>query len=325
VSSRSAIVLDATPGQTITDRVSVFNFTDQPITFILYPADALSAAGTGAFTLQLPDPDTGQVPTPVDAGSWIDVPVDSFTAQPGTRTDIPITITVPLDAEPGDHAGGVVALNAQAKEGSGDLRVDFKQAVGTRMYVRVPGALNPELTISDVSVSTGGQAWLAPITGPSDATARFTVTNTGNVRMTPSVTVTVKDTFGREVARQEVADFQELLPGGSLEATAALGDLSGFGPRYTVEITTTSGDTVQTSSTAFWVIPWLLLLVFVAAAVAFVVFRLRNRPASGSSGGRGGPGGKGNPSSPSAGPAASAEADLVGVGRSSESDVGIGG
>lgn len=324
VSSRSAIVLDATPGQTVTDRVSVFNFTDQPITFVLYPADALSAEGTGAFTLQLPDPNTGELPTPVDAGSWIDVPVDGFTAQPGTRTDVPITITVPLDAEPGDHAGGVVALNTQAKEGSGDLRVDFKQAVGTRMYVRIAGELNPELTVSDVSVATGGQAWLAPITGPSDATARFTITNTGNVRMTPSVKVAVKDVLGREVASQEVSNFQELLPGGSLDATAALGDLSGFGPRYTVEITTTAGDTVQTSSAAFWVMPWILLLLLVVAAAAFVVLRRRNRPASGSSGGRGGPGGKGNPSSPSAGPAASSRDDLVGVGAPSDPEPGLG-
>lgn len=325
VSSRSAFVLDASPGQTISDRVSVFNFTDKPITFVVYPADAQPAKGTGAFSLQLPDATTGAIPEPVDLGSWIEVPVTNFTAQPGTRTDIPITVTVPLDAEPGDHAGGIVALNPEALQGSGDLKVDLKQAVGARMYLRVAGPLNPELSVSDVNVSTGGQAWLAPVTGPSNATASFTITNTGNVRSTPTVKVSVKDLFGREVASQEVKDFQEILPGASLDATAALGDLSGLGPRYSVDITTTAGDTTQTSSASFWVAPWLLVLVLVVAVIAFVVLRRRNRPAAGSSGDGGGPGGVRNPSSPAAGPAAiSTPGDgLVGVGAPADGDTGI--
>jgi hypothetical protein len=322
VSSRSAFVLDASPGQTISDRVSVFNFTDAPITFLVYPADANPAKGTGAFSLQLPDATTGAIPTPTDVGSWIEVPVNSFTAQPGTRTDIPITVTVPLDAEPGDHAGGVVALNTAALQGSGDLKVDIKQAVGARMYLRVAGPLIPELSVSDVNVSTGGQAWLAPVTGPSDATAHFTITNTGNVRMTPTVKVAVKDVFGREVASQEAKDFQELLPGASVDATAALGDLSGFGPRYSVEITTTSDDATQSSSSAFWVMPWLFLFVLLAAVGAWVGLRRRNRPAAGSSGDGGGPGGARNPSSPAAGPAATG---LVGVGAQADGAEGAGG
>ncbi len=317
VSSRSAIVLDASPGQTISDRVSVFNFTAEPITFMLYPADAQPAKGTGAFSLQLPDPETGAAPQPVDAGTWISVPVTSFTAEPGTRTDVPITIAVPLDAEPGDHAGGVVAVNTKVQEGEGDLKVDVKRAVGARVYVRVEGPLNPELTVSDVSVSTGGMAWLAPITGPGDATAAFTITNTGNVRMAPTVTVKVKDLFGRTVKTVEAEEFQELIPGASIEATANLGALSGFGPRYTLEVTTTSPEATQTSSAAFWVVPWLLILLIVVAVSAFVVVRRRNRPAAGSSGDGGGPGGERDPSSPAAGPAASG---MVGAGSG-----GVGG
>lgn len=303
VSSRSAIVIDASPGQTISDRVSVFNFTNAPISFLVYPADALPARGTGAFSLQLPDPDSGAPPVPTDAGSWITVPVTTITAEPGTRTDIPITIAIPLDAEPGDHAAGVVALNAEAQEGGGDLKIDVKRAVGARVYVRVDGPLSPELTVSDVSVPTGGQAWLAPIAGPSDATAKFTITNTGNVRMTPTVTVKVKDMFGRTVKTVEVPDFQELIPGASVDATATLGDLSGFGPRYTLEVTTSSPEATQTSSASFWVVPWLLILLIVVAVATFVVVRRRNRPATGSTGDGGGPGGERDPSSPATGPA----------------------
>jgi hypothetical protein len=302
--------------------VSVFNFTDQPITFLLYAADATPAEGTGAFSLQTPDGQTGVLPPPVEVGTWITVPVSSFTAEPGTRTDIPITIAVPLDAEPGDHAGGVVALNTQAQQGAGDLKVDIKQAVGARVYVRVEGPLSPELTVSDVSVSTGGQAWLAPITGPSDVTSKFTITNTGNVRMTPTVTVKVKDMFGRTVKTVEVPDFQELIPGASVDAAAALGDLSGFGPRYSLEVTTSSPEATQTSSASFWVVPWLLILLIVVAVAAFVVLRRRNRPATGSTGDGGGPGGERDPSSPAAGPAASG---LVGAGGGVSGRPGTGG
>ncbi len=69
-------MLEASPGQTISDRVSVFNFTDAPIDFVVYAADALPAKGTGAFSLQLPDGATGALPEPVDLGTWIQLPVE---------------------------------------------------------------------------------------------------------------------------------------------------------------------------------------------------------------------------------------------------------
>lgn len=316
-STRSAFVIDAKPGQTVTDRISVFNFTADPITFSLYPADAVLGKGTGTFSLQLPDPETGAMPVPTGVGKWITVPVDGLTAQPGTRSDIPITVSVPLDAEPGDHAGGIVALNTKAREGTGNLKVDIKQAVGVRMYVRVAGPLNPELTVSNLHVSTGGQAWLAPVTGPPKTTARFTITNAGNVRLSPSVKVRVKDLFGRVVASEDVGRLQELLPGASVDATAKLGDLSGFGPRYTVEVTTASDGTTATtatSSVAFWVVPWLLLLVLMLAIAAFVVRWRRRRRSAGSPGDGTGSADPREPGPTPGGPASAARGgDLAGV------------
>lgn len=70
---------------------------------------------------------------------------------PGTVV-LPLTITVPADATPGDHSGAVVAASTTSG-GSEAANVQLEQRVAVRVYLRVAGESAPGLTLSDVVAS----------------------------------------------------------------------------------------------------------------------------------------------------------------------------
>ncbi len=280
---RANFTLELAPGQTLTDRVSIYNVSDAPITFAVFGADAYNTPVDGGFAVRMPDGDTGEPAPAVDVGAWITLPVDTLVVPAQSRSDITFTIAVPADAEPGDHAGGIVALNTEARPGEGEsVNIAVKQALGVRVYVRVAGPLEPGLTVSDVALVAGGANVLAPIAGPAGARARYTVTNSGNVRLTPSLRLRVTDMFGREVASESLPDLPEILPGESVEQAVELGRLSAFGPRYRLAVVAAAGDVTAKSSATLWVVPWLLFAVgLIAGVVAVMLLRRRRRPDAG--------------------------------------------
>lgn len=100
--NRSNLTYDATPGSTITDAVVISNFGNVQLNFRIYATDAVNAED-GQVDLLLGD----QQPT--DVGSWVQIAQENVTVPPGMELTLPITITVPPDARPGDHVGGIVA------------------------------------------------------------------------------------------------------------------------------------------------------------------------------------------------------------------------
>src|SRR5690606_17067123 len=89
------------PGTTLHDVIRVTNYADQPLQLDVYASDAVMTA-SGSLDL-LP---AGEQPR--DLGAWIAFDAGAIVVPAGGSVDVPFTITVPPDAEPGDHAGGVV-------------------------------------------------------------------------------------------------------------------------------------------------------------------------------------------------------------------------
>ena len=93
-------------GQTLTDRFEVANRSSSTITFNLYSADAYNTRFGGAFALKLSNEKQD------DVGGWVTLPTDKIVLTPRTQATVPYTIHIPLNASPGDHAGGIVAQDA---------------------------------------------------------------------------------------------------------------------------------------------------------------------------------------------------------------------
>ena len=285
--SRAKLTYDATPGAQISDHVAVQNFGTQPLQLHVYANDAFNTTD-GGFDIQ-----AASVP-PKDLGSWVHLAGSTFvTVPPRAMVIVPITISIPINATPGDHAGGIVAgLNRMATDAKGN-RVNVEERVGTRIYIRVPGKLSAALTLTDVSTTYHNS--LNPI-GSGSATVSYTVKNTGNVRLAAAVHVNVSSFIGgsRQAVNVpgqpiNVPSIQELLPGQQLSFSTQVGGvLPSFVAtgRVTVDPSALPGDIdpkassdSATASTAS--IPWaLLILILLLGGATFELIRRRRRPAT---------------------------------------------
>lgn len=282
---RDAIDYDLQAGQTVHERVSVINVTDVAKQFYVYAQTAYNAPVGGGFALNLrTDPVT-------DAAKWITVPISQQTVPAHTAAIIPVTINVPIDAEPGDHAAGVVAEEIVApgsiKSGQGVVKIP---RVATRVYLRVQGPLHPLLQVQRLVV-THHDPLLPGVTGSGSASVAYTVKNVGNVRIQlDRVSVVITGVFGREVNR--FTAVRGVASPAQLPDQLLPGNTASFSVRWKtlppVEILTAhvrvSGteEIVHTPvsasrSEAFWVVPWYLLAAVVALLAAVLAWRRRRR------------------------------------------------
>lgn len=260
------------PGDIVEDTLTIANLADVPRTFRIYPADGYNTTDVGSFALRQEDEPR------VGLGSWVTVGVDRWTVAPGTQVDIPVRIEVPLDVTPGDHVGGVVAvqLPTEATETSDGFGLWVERGIGARIYVRVAGPLRPSLAIEEFDSTHS-----APIspTGSGTATTSFRIVNTGNTRMSPEVLFTAEGPFG-SVETVDLGRFADLIPGSSVVVTH---DWDGIpsGGKITQSVTLTDDDFVYTRSLSFWVVPWWLLgavvLVLVVGFLGLRRWRRRRR------------------------------------------------
>lgn len=212
---RSSFDYLAPAGRSITDHAQINNFSDRPLTLRLYSQDAVNTA-SGGFTL-LPG---GQ--PPADVGAWAGL--DRQIRVPARdNLVVPFTLTVPGNAAPGDHSGGIVAsLTTEATDQQGNpVLVDHR--VGARIHVRVDGEINPALEISDLQISYART--LLPLAGGT-LTLAYTVTNTGNVRRSGEQQLTVRGPFGIGTRRLALAPLPEILPGQSITTTVEVNDVA---------------------------------------------------------------------------------------------------
>ncbi|GLZ62357.1 DUF916 domain-containing protein [Micromonospora sp. NBRC 107095] len=276
---RPAFTYKLDPGATVTDYVAVTNHSVRPLTLNLYASDAFTT-GQGGFDLLA----GGQKPT--DVGTWVRFTGGTVTIPSTSRVDIPFTLTVPSNATPGDHAGGIVAsLAATAPDAQGN-RVAVDHRVGARIYLRVSGELQPAMTVDNLRVRHTGS--LNPLAGGT-LTATFTVRNTGNVRLTGRPTLTVAGPFGLGRRSTDGAALPEILPGGELTTTVRM---TGVPPlfRLTVSAAVTPaavGDQVLdpqpqsgTARATAWAVPWpQLALLVLLALIGWALTAARRRRA----------------------------------------------
>lgn len=267
------------PGGTLADALVVTNKGDAPLALDVYAADGfLTADGT------LDVLGAGEESTAL--GAWVQVETPEIVLEPGAAAEVPFTLTVPEDAQPGDYAAGIVS--SLLVENAAGVSVDRR--LGSRVHLRVQGDLAPALAVSGLRVDydAGGN----PV-APGAATVTFTVTNTGNSRVAPTEQVQVAGLFGLGRARAAAVDVPELIPGASVQrsvrvdgvwplvrttATIALGGEVVALPGAPVADATPAVPGV-TATAAAWAVPWALIgaLALVVALVALRVLAGRRR------------------------------------------------
>ncbi|MEU5903202.1 DUF916 domain-containing protein [Micromonospora sp. NPDC047467] len=271
---RNYFIYDLTPGSTLTDHLGVTNLSDRPLTFDVYGTDAHTTTD-GAFALLPADQ------AAVDVGSWMRLEQRRWTVPPGKRADIPFRLTVPKNASPGDHAGGMIASLWQAGTTADGQRVRMDQRLAARVYLRVTGEVRPAVAVESVTVAYDNP--VNPL-GGGDLTVSYLLRNTGNVRVGGTGSVIVDGPFGWELARTAPVDLPELLPGATFAVTERI---TGVPPTLrlsaTVDLAPTTTDTALPPvlrTAGVWAPPWLLIALLATAVGWFGVRRWRRRSAT---------------------------------------------
>ncbi|MFG3494047.1 WxL protein peptidoglycan domain-containing protein [Streptomyces sp. NPDC047928] len=259
---RPYFYLSADPGATLTDRVVITNKTSAPLTFRLYAADAYNTARDGGFAVRTADePQHG-------VGAWARPDRTRVTVPPHGRVTVPYTLTVPDDAEPGDHAGALVALDERVAPapGGGPVAMGVQRAVGARVHLRVTGPAAPALAVDDLTLTHDRP--LVPGTGESTARVSYTLHNQGNVTLHPKVALRADGLFGRTLLARDLDHVPSvLLPRQKIRLTETWtgapqlewGDIT---------VTATAGAVEETARAPFLALPWLPLAVLLAACAA---------------------------------------------------------
>lgn len=273
---RSRFTFTADPGQTVTDRVLVGNTGTERQDFTVFATDAFNAEDGGFSLLATAD-------APTSVGTWLRFDDGSdrarFSLEPNEVRLLTFTLSVPADATPGDHVGGLVA--SVVEDGQ---QVSVDRRVATSIFARISGDLQPQLTLTSYDAAHEGE-WWNPFGG--SVKVRYTVTNTGNVALAANLTNDVSTWFGLPATGSQGGSIPVLLPGNTSTYETTIGGVGQWlylDARTVLSPFVDSPDMSQqlavtpiSRDAVTFAVPWSLLLLVALAAAVFLLLRWRRR------------------------------------------------
>ncbi len=263
--------IEVRPGQTVVYEISVANRISDGRVFELTVEDVAGSDDPSRSVVLL-----GEERGPYTIKDYISFPEDTFTLGLGERAKIPVTITIPPDAEPGGFYGSVLVstLRTDTDEASMEApRSPIIARIGTLFFVTVPGDVERSGEVKELSL-VNKKWWYER--GPIEFSILYE--NTGSVHLNPYGELRITNLFGEEVG------FVELEPWFSLPKSFRSRDITWdrellFG-RYTATVNINRGydDVVDQKSVVFWVLPWkvvgsIFLVVFIGILLLRFFFR----------------------------------------------------
>jgi hypothetical protein len=265
---------DIKPGTVIKDWVELYNGSSQEAAFQVYTVDATGTTLGGSLIFDQANQ------KPKDIGTWgtfynsptqPSVAQASFVMGGGHGIIEPFTITVPDDATPGDHTGGLIAQVGVTTVNAKGERVTVYSRIALPIELRVTGPLTEGLQVQ--SISTDFNDPINPF-GPGSATISYSVANTGNVRISGTEILKVSGLFAS--AAVNPPKLPTILPGDSVRVTTTVGGLYPAGsfatkvtvtPRWPALSPQTSLTLATvTGSASFFAVPWALVVLIVLLA-----------------------------------------------------------
>ena len=187
---------------------------------------------------------------------WITVPSGDITIPPDASYEIPFSINVPINADPGGHYAALMVgtIPPDHVEGGG---ASVGSILTSLIFLRVPGEVVEEGLIRDFYTEHGFVS-----TPEQSFVMRFE--NMGNVHLVPQGHIAITNMWGKERGRilvNEKSSFGNVLPGTtrkfqfSWKGEPSLFDIG----RYKVEAVLSYGEENKQSAIrtiSFWIIPW---------------------------------------------------------------------
>jgi hypothetical protein len=260
------VYLNVSPGQVAKTQILLRDISSGDL-IVTGEANDFTAAGEDGTPKLLLGEEAAN--NPYSMKKWVAAPA-SLRLIPKEVKTMSITINVPKDASPGGHYG-IIRFTATppSLKNSG---VSLSTSLGALLLVTVSGPVSEKLSITDFSVNHAGKTASVFQSGPLSFVER--IKNEGNVHEQPSGQIAITDMFGRKVASLNVnLPPRNILPQSTrkfeqpLDKTV-IGNKRLFG-RYSAKLSVNYGKDKQTisSSMNFWVIPYRLVAIVIAALV----------------------------------------------------------
>ena len=267
---RSSFSYNVNPGGSLKDALVVANRGKKPVKLAVYASDGFTTS-TGQLDLR------GRAEKQSGVGAWVSSSRTTLTVAAGATVTVPFTVTLPSNATPGDHVGGIIT-SLTAPDASETVNVERR--LGIRITMRVGGDLSPALAIENPHLSYDG----------GRATLDYTLHNTGNATQSADQAAKVTGPFGWFAsAAGAIPAAPELLPGETWNVSVPVRDVTAafwLTGKVTVtpKLTDASGSTTSlkpvTATARAWAVPWLfaaLIVLLVAVIVLGVILARRAR------------------------------------------------
>lgn len=282
----SPVVVDheVAPGMKASGKMMVTNDGQSMQTFYI-SSQSFVATGEEGEQQFLDKEETNSLP------SWFKFNQTSYEVEAGKTVEIPYTINVPQDAEPGGHYAAVFFTTSPTND-SNEPSVSIAAKTGILFLVKVSGNTKESATIESYSVN---QSYFSHL--PAFMSLR--IRNDGNVHLRPVGTLTVKNMWGGVVARVPANPKKSAVLPGSVRRmdtwwakttdVAKGGFMAGLSNewrnfalgRYTATVDVQYGSqstSLESKSVTFWVFPWRLGLITLAILlVLFVAMKIYNK------------------------------------------------
>ncbi len=241
--------IEVRPGQTVVFEISVANRISDNRTFEITVEDMVGSTD-GSQSVKLLGNERG----PYSLKDYISFPSNKFELDLGDRARIPVTISIPKDAEPGGFYGSVLISTVQTeevKDPTTTARSPIIARIGTLFFVTVPGEVERSGETKELSL-VNKKWWYER--GPINLSILYE--NTGSVHLNPYGELHIENLFGEEVGFIELEPWFALPK--SLRSREVTWDRELLFGRYKATVLINRGydDIVDEQSVVFWVLPW---------------------------------------------------------------------
>lgn len=255
-------------GQSRTTDITVTNPTNASVVAEAKIDDFVASANENGTPRILTN---GQVADPSHNFISLVKPIANVSIPAKGSVQVPVTISVPSNANSGGYYGAVLF---QAASTSGHGNVALTANVGSLFLITVPGNLIEKLEVVQLAAANNGKATGIFLSGQPQMLLRLQ--NTGDIQLQPFGTINVKNMAGKIIATQQfnsTTPRSNVLPSSIRRFVSNLPKRTWFG-HYTIQanIAYANGSgSVLTASAGFWYFPTWFVIVAVIIIIALVV------------------------------------------------------
>ena len=182
--TESVFIHTLEPGDIQKEGVVVINNTAEQKTVLVYGVDSSSSLDSSFACEQFSQEKN-------DIGAWIKLEKSEVTLNPGTNELVSFTISVPQNANVGEHNGCIVVQEKKEKA-DGKSGVSLSVRTGLRVAITIPGELVRKLEIIGFTVTSRKDGSFL---------LRSEAKNLGNVSIDADVQVITRYFFGATIVR----------------------------------------------------------------------------------------------------------------------------